>query len=136
MLCSLALNGSFSIYYFIGPKGGAVSMKPQDYSRAPTLAGSTYIFAAPVEACDNCGAQAQQGHRVTDTTPITAMLLDYIKIGELGSLDLADVKPFLVDRLRWRVQTVMFLLNLSLSGMLTGNLGQWCRGGSTVSGGL
>ena len=76
---------------------------------APTLAGSTYIFAAPTDICDNCGVQSEQAHLVTDTTSLTGMLMDYIKIGELASIEPKDVKPFLVDRLRWRVVTVSFL---------------------------
>lgn len=102
----MSLNGSFSIYYFIGPAGGAITVPPQDYAVAPTLAGSTYIFAAPKEACDNCGNQDEAHHMVSDTTPITPMLLDYIKIGELANLEPENVKPFLVDRLRWRIQKV------------------------------
>ena len=102
----LELNGSFSIDYFIGPKGGAITVLPQDYSLAPTLAGSTYIFSSPREICENCQIQQERGHLVSDTTPITPMLMDYIKIGQLTSLEPEHVKPFLTDRLRWRVQTV------------------------------
>ena len=103
---SLELNGSFSIDYFIGPEGGAITVPPQDYSLAPTLAGTTYIFSSPIEICENCQIQQEHGHLVSDTTPITPILMDYIKIGHLASLDPDHVKPFLTDRLRWRVQTV------------------------------
>lgn len=102
----LGLNGSFSIDYFIGLKGGAITVPPQDYSQAPTLAGSTYIFSSPKEACGNCEIQQEHGHLVSDTTPITPILMDYIKVGLLTSLEPDHVKPFLIDRLRWRVQTV------------------------------
>lgn len=100
------LDGAFSIDYFIGPKGGAISADAKDYNVAPTLAGSTYVFAAPTDACDNCGVQRDQALIATDTTSITPMLMDYIKMNELESLDMEHVKPFLVDRLKWRVQTV------------------------------
>ncbi len=102
----LGLNGSFSIDYFIGLKGGAITVPPQDYSLAPTLAGSTYIFSSPREACGNCKIQQQRGHLVSDTTPITPILMDYIKIGQLTSLEPEHVKPFLTSRLKWRVQMV------------------------------
>ena len=102
----LGLNGSFSIDYFVGIKGGAINVPPQDYSLAPTLAGSTYIFSSPRETCDKCEVQLEHGHLVSDTTPITPILMDYIKIGQLTSLEPDHVKPFLIDRLRWRVQTV------------------------------
>lgn len=81
-------------------------MLPQDYSLAPTLAGSTYIFSSPREVCENCQIQQEDGHLVCDTTPITPILMDYIKIGQLVSLEPEHVKPFLTDRLKWRVQTV------------------------------
>ena len=100
------MNGSFAINYFIGPKGGAIDAKSDDWSIAPTLAGSTYIFSAPVEICDNCGIQKEQAHLVTDTTSLTGLLMDYVKTGDLVSLEPDAVKPFLVDRLRWRVRTV------------------------------
>lgn len=104
----LGLNGSFSIDYFIGLKGGAITVPPQDYSQAPTLAGSTYIFSSPKEACDKCEIQQEHGHLVSDTTPITPILMDYVKVGLLTSLEPEHVKPFLTDRLRWRVQTVCY----------------------------
>lgn len=73
------------------------------------LAGSTYIFSSPREACASCGIQQQHGHLVSDTTPITPILMDYIKIGQLASLEPEHVKPFLTDRLRWRVQKVSYI---------------------------
>jgi len=72
----------------------------------PTLAGLSHVFAAPVEACDNCGRHEQQAVLVSNTTPITSMLLDYMEIGELQSLHPEHVKPFLIERLKWRVVTV------------------------------
>ena len=106
LLDRMARNGSFNIDYFIGPKGGAIEVSPDQWAVAPTLAGSTYIFASPVEVCDNCGVQEEQAHIVTDTISLTPMLMDYIKVGALASLEPGDVKPFLVDRLRWRVRLV------------------------------
>ena len=70
---------------------------------APTKAGLSHIFAAPAEACDNCGRQRLQAHLVTSTAPITPMLLDYVKIGELADLSPEKVKGFLVKMLKWRV---------------------------------
>ena len=49
---------------------------------------------------------------VSDTTPVTPILLDYIKIGQLTSLEPEHVKPFLTDRLRWRVQKVSCISSL------------------------
>ncbi|KAH6664723.1 hypothetical protein B0J14DRAFT_706472 [Halenospora varia] len=98
----LALNGAFTIFYFIGD----FENKPDVYDSAPTLAGSNYVFAAPVELCDNCGQQEREGVLVSNTSPINPILLDYIEIGELESLKPEHVKPFLVKKLKWRVLTV------------------------------
>ncbi|KAI9719091.1 MAG: hypothetical protein M1812_003721 [Candelaria pacifica] len=94
-----AVNGAFTIHYFIGNF-------PEDsdaYAMAPTLGGLTHIFSAPVEACDNCGRQAEQNLQVTSTNPITPMLHDYVGNGTLASLHPDDVVPFLRTNLHWRV---------------------------------
>jgi len=59
-----------------------------------------------VEACDNCGNQQQQAHLVSNTAPITPILLDYVQLGDLADLSMANVKPFLVKNLKWRILTV------------------------------
>ena len=38
-----------------------------------------------------------------NTVPITSLLLDFVATGTLASLEPEDVKPFLVERLKWRV---------------------------------
>ncbi|OCL09432.1 Di-copper centre-containing protein [Glonium stellatum] len=95
----LALNDSFSFRFFLGP----FEDNPLHYYAQPTLAGSATVFAAPVEACDNCGRQEEQAVLVTDTSDITPMLLDYQAVGELQSLSAEHVVQFLKDRLKWRV---------------------------------
>ena len=97
----LALNGTFSIYYFVGE----VTSNIEHYGHAPTKAGMSYIFTAPVEACDNCGKQDQQATLVQGTTALTPILMDYVQIGELESLSPDHVKPFLIKNLKWRVVT-------------------------------
>jgi tyrosinase len=77
-----------------------------DLMQAPSLAGVHHIFAAPSEACDNCGRQAEQADVVETTIPITSLLIDYRASGLLQSLDPEDVQPFLQARLKWRVGTV------------------------------
>lgn len=106
MVCSMALNGAFEIMYFINYESGRSFDDSQDVALAPTLAGISYIFAAPREGCDNCGSQYEQARVVRDTSPITSQLLDYVDIGQLESMRPEHVKPFLIDRLRWRIYTV------------------------------
>jgi len=100
-LTSLALNGSFTILYFLGEFDKDVP--GDELGLAPTFVGNTHVFTAPVEACDNCGRQQEQATLVTNTTPFTAMLLDYEATGSLDSLRPEHVKPFLVKNLKWRV---------------------------------
>jgi hypothetical protein len=102
----LALNGPFGIYYFIGGPGGKVDVLPNKYLVAPTLAAFTYNFTSSPDTCENCAQQRKERMKITGCEVLTPILIDYIKIGELKSLEPQDVKPFLVDRLRWRVSTV------------------------------
>lgn len=99
----LALNGTFTIFFFIGPFEDDV---PAEYAVQPTLAGITHNFAAPVEFCDHCGGQEEQAHLVSGTVVITPILKDYILTGALTDLTPESVVPFLVEFLRWRVVTV------------------------------
>jgi hypothetical protein len=108
----MALNGPFGIYYFIGPAGGRVDVLPNKYLVAPTLAAFSYNFTSSVDECGNCAKQEEERVKITSSEVLTPMLIDYIKIGDLRSLEPSDVKPFLVDRLRWRVSTVCFHVKL------------------------
>ena len=105
----LAPNGAFTIFYFVGP---IVVTEPAKYFLEPTLVGVNHIFAAPVEFCDNCGTQEQEAFVISNTTSITSMLLDYVKVlpesglEKLESMRPEHVKPFLIKYLRWRAVDV------------------------------
>lgn len=106
MMCRrLALNGSFTIYFFIG-EVPPTNISTIDYLAYPTLAGANHVFAAPTEACDNCGNQQRQARIVTDTVPITPKLLDHVQTGDLADLTVRNVKSFLTKNLKWKVVTV------------------------------
>ncbi|KAF3000407.1 hypothetical protein E8E14_002195 [Neopestalotiopsis sp. 37M] len=98
----LALNGTFTIYYFVGGVPGN-DVTPSRYCLHPTLAGVKHIFAAPVEACDNCGEHREAGQTESGTLPINPILLDHKIAGNLADLSPNSVQPFLVNNLRWRV---------------------------------
>ncbi|ETS85736.1 hypothetical protein PFICI_03761 [Pestalotiopsis fici W106-1] len=98
----LALNGTFTIYFFIGGVPGN-DVAPAHYCLCPTLAGDMHIFAAPVEACDNCGQHRDAAQLESGTVPINPILLDYKITGHLTDLSPDRVRPFLLDNLRWRV---------------------------------
>jgi tyrosinase len=103
----LALNTSFTILYFIGKFENTDSLV--GLMMAPTFANLNHVFAAPIEACDNCEQQEGVAHLVRSTNPITSMLLDYVHTGELASMRPEHVRPFLVANLRWRVVTVSII---------------------------
>jgi tyrosinase len=106
-----ALNGPFTIYFFLCPRSHFPSdTHPSDYALSPYLAGINHIFASPREVCDNCGAQDVTGSLASDTVPISPLLLDYMNKGQLQSMRAEHVRPFLVDYLRWRVVHVSLLL--------------------------
>lgn len=100
---SLAYNGPFTIYYFIGHFDDT---DVSQYHRQPTLAGVTYVFTSSRDLCDNCGHQADERQLVTDTTPVTSMLLDYVHQNLLTDLTPPSVVPFLIQNLKWRIVTV------------------------------
>jgi len=102
---SLALNGAFTILYFVMEESRSLP-KDADFAMDPTLAGLTYIFTAPQQICDNCGQHAEQGTTVTNSVPITSLLLDYVAIGKLQSLNPKHVKPLLIKGLKWRIISV------------------------------
>lgn len=91
ILHRMALDGGFTINYFMG----SPVVKFRDWELAPNKAGEAYVFAAPAVACDNCGTQKTTGHKVTNTFPVTPLLLDFKDIGKIKSLQESDVLAFL-----------------------------------------
>jgi hypothetical protein len=108
MLPRMALNGSFSVYYFIGEPNTSITGTTNTFIHEPSLAGFSFNLSGSAESCQNCANHAQQRLMVTNTEMITPMLIDYIIVHKLASLDPKDVKPFLIDRLRWRIVAVSF----------------------------
>ncbi|KAF5633637.1 Tyrosinase [Fusarium tjaetaba] len=99
----MALNGSYTIFYIIGDVDGHSGM---EWSSLPGFVGVPHIFTSSTEVCENCADQKRQVQLVTSTTPMTSLLLDYVKIRQLGSLSPEHVEQFLIDKLKWRVQTI------------------------------
>ena len=111
------MDGAFTVFYFVNENGAPIPAD-SNYILEPTLAGITHIFAAPEDLCDNCGRQSEQGTLVTNTVPITSLLLDYVRKGRLESLRPEHVKPFLVRGLKWRVVSVSLFTSRILSGLM------------------
>ncbi|KAM0230827.1 hypothetical protein ACHAPO_008883 [Fusarium lateritium] len=96
-------NVSYTIFYIIGDVQG---QSGGEWSCLPGFTGMSHILAASRDACENCARQDDEAQVVTSTTPIISLLLDYIQIGNLSSMDANEVKQFLIENLKWRVQTV------------------------------
>ncbi|KAH0538314.1 hypothetical protein FGG08_005088 [Glutinoglossum americanum] len=96
-----ALNESFFIHVFIGE----FSSEPFSWSFEPKLVGTHCIFVnnPTTTQCAKCKDDNDNQIHVTASIPLTTTLIDCIKDGELRSLKPADVEPFLVKNLHWRV---------------------------------
>ncbi|KAF5987868.1 Tyrosinase [Fusarium coicis] len=97
-------DGSYTIFYIIGEVQGKTG---DEWSSLPGFVGMSHILAAPRSMCKNCARQDDEGKLVTSTTAITSLLLDYVEIGKLRSMEEDDVKQFLIENLKWRAQTVL-----------------------------
>lgn len=104
----MAANGSFTIYFFLSPKGVLPDAKPAEYVSSPYLVGMHHVFTSRREGCDNCASAKEEGKLSVGTAPITGALLRYledqVESGEgVESMRPEHVAPFLKERLRWRV---------------------------------
>lgn len=103
-----AIDGVFTIFYFVGPLSELNNDPECCWQTEPNLAGLNHIFSARKENCGNCENQAEEGLKVTGTSPINASLQENIESGKLQSLKPEDVEPFLKKNLIWRVVKVSF----------------------------
>lgn len=121
----MALNGSFTIFYIVGDVTGESA---SEWAQLPGFAGAFHVFTASVEMCDNCGRQQDQAQLVANTTPITSLLLDYVKAGRrlviardspqyLESMRPEHVQPFLEKNLKWRISNVRIPSTLRFSSL-------------------
>jgi len=102
----MAANGTFTIYFFLSPRGELPDDDPFLYGSSPYLVGLHHVFTSSREGCDNCADAEAAGRLSVDTTPITSSLLHYLEdVADNGvdSLRPKHIKPFLQEHLRWRV---------------------------------
>lgn len=88
-----ALSEPFFIHLFIGPFNTA---SPSSWPFDPNLVGSHFSFTKAITS--NCSHQL-----VTATIPITSSLMDNVAEGKLASMQPADVEPFLMSNLKYRI---------------------------------
>lgn len=92
-----ALSEPFFIHIFIGPFN---ITGPSSWSFEPNLVGSHFVFTKAVSsACPSC----DPNQLVTATIPITSALENNFAEGKLASLQPADVEPFLISNLKYRI---------------------------------
>lgn len=99
-----ALNGSYAVYVFMGD----FTDDPCQWALSPNLAG-THAVAANLELKKAPGVSKMvetNPIRVGAALPLTDMLLMKVRAGELKSMEMGDVEPYLRENLHWRVSTV------------------------------
>ncbi|SMQ51746.1 unnamed protein product [Zymoseptoria tritici ST99CH_3D7] len=98
-----ALNGSYAVYVFMGD----FTDDPCQWALSPNLAG-THAVAANLELKKAPGVSKMvetNPIRVGAALPLTDMLLMKVRAGELKSMEMGDVEPYLRENLHWRVST-------------------------------
>lgn len=95
------LGGSYSVIIFLGP----VPDDPSDWLDSPSYAGTTSIFASPMELVAHCANCVSQIDLVTEGY----VHLNHVLVGEdkVDSVDdEATVVRYLKENLHWRIQAV------------------------------
>ncbi|PNH54179.1 hypothetical protein VD0002_g2154 [Verticillium dahliae] len=87
-----ALNGSFSVLFFLG----SVPQDVVSWKASSNLVGTMGVFAMP-----RMGSGS--GNHISGTVPLTKALLRAIDQGFLGQLDQAEVTKYLQDNLQFRI---------------------------------
>ena len=104
-------NGSFVVHFFLGEFTEDPQQRPYD----PNLVGSYYVFANDVATtgCENCKKNADEHLVVTGSVPLTSALLE--RIETVGSLEVAQVAPYLTKNLHWRIHHVGAMIRATRS---------------------
>lgn len=97
-----ALNGSYSIYVFMGD----YSEDPLDWPTDPNLVGTHAIFAA-------VAANVLSDLPITGVVPLTTMLLEQVSEGQLSSMSPSVVVQYLTINLGWRIAMVCSVPSLA-----------------------
>lgn len=85
-----ALNGSFSVHFFLGPPAA----DHHAWRVAPNLVGTMGVFAMTNSVSDN---------QICGTVPLTSSLVRMVARGALSKLDAGDAQPYLIRHLQFRI---------------------------------
>ncbi|CAD6504360.1 BgTH12-06091 [Blumeria graminis f. sp. triticale] len=91
------LSAPYSVFIFLGPS----NPDPNAWSSDPNLAGLHTTFVRSVSHTKDF--EPQNSPIVTAAIPLTQALFDHIGRGELDSLSVEDVTPWLEENLHYRV---------------------------------
>ncbi|SZF02864.1 unnamed protein product [Blumeria hordei] len=91
------LGAPYSVYIFLGPS----NPDPKAWTFDPNLAGLHATFVRSVTHSKDF--EPQNSPIVTAAIPLTQALIDHIGRGELDSLSVEDVTPWLEENLHYRV---------------------------------
>ena len=94
------LNQSFRVFVFLGDFNPDPATWPFERSMVGRFAVLARDAATP---CANCQANMADDLAVTGTVPLTTALLQDVVDGKVASLGAADVEPYLLRNLHWRV---------------------------------
>jgi tyrosinase len=75
----------------------------------PSGKGHLLTISVDYTGCERCRDQAEAHKLVTGTIPLTGALGDKLGKYKIGSLEHAEVIPYLKKELHWRIQTVRFI---------------------------
>lgn len=109
-----ALNSSFAIYVFMGDFDDT----PSAWATSPNLVGTHAVFTGMTGAVGTVKGvkiktQQKPAIQVTGTMPLTSVLLEKVKAGELGDMGPDAVEDYLEANLKWRVSLVSCRFSVS-----------------------
>ncbi|KAI1768268.1 Di-copper centre-containing protein [Hypoxylon sp. FL1150] len=90
-----AMGGSFSIHLFLGE----APSDPTSWLVASNLIGTLGVLAHRGKH----GMHGMPGRKVAGTIPMTSALMQMASLGEVSSLHVEDIVPFLKDNLEFRI---------------------------------
>jgi tyrosinase len=104
------LGGPFGVHIFLGD----VPTDPLSWLTHKNNVGEFFVLASDTahSGCDKCKKDEEAKVQVRGIVPLTSTLTGFVVQGSLGSLEPADVVPYLIKHMHWRVAFVSTLSSL------------------------
>jgi tyrosinase len=106
------LGGAFQVHVFFD----GVPPDPLSWLTHRSNVGTFFVLGSDLadSGCDKCKRDEEDGLKVRGIVPLTSSLVDVITQGKLSSLDPANVVPYLIDNIYWRVTLVRASLSITI----------------------